>query len=162
MPARRPPPPIEELDGSAARAAAPDGADYITKRSADGHPFHYSKNFAHLVPEGGQWERMAALVRQDAAERAAAIAPKHRQKRKPAEHSARPSTLAAAAAFAAYTAEADAPLDEHMNALPFAELVAKFARRHKLEGADDLKPGGVMRDMAARVLAAIRKARGRG
>jgi hypothetical protein len=105
-------------------------------------------------------ERYTAMLRQAPAERATA-AHSRKSKRPPQEHSARPSTLAAAAAFAAYL-DAQEDLMENTPPATLARLVANFATKHELDGEDQLKPeGGVMRDMAAWVLAAIRKSRGR-
>jgi hypothetical protein len=84
------------------------------------------------------------------------------QPRPPLErnHSARPATLAAAAALAAYSDAGD-EFNEHMSALKFAELAAEFAARHGLEDALLVKPDSVMQDMAARMLRAIRQVHGR-
>jgi hypothetical protein len=56
-------PPLEERDGSAARADASDAADWVTVPSRDGHPYQVPPEIAHLAPAGAPWTELEALLR---------------------------------------------------------------------------------------------------
>jgi hypothetical protein len=56
-------PPMEERDGSAARANAADAADWVTVPSRDGHVFQIPPEIGHLAPPGAPWTELEALLR---------------------------------------------------------------------------------------------------
>ena len=140
----------------------PPKKDRIVKQIFDAGGFGPDEpGFFGVETESGKRHSIAELAERVLELPANTSANSTKPERPPEEHSARPSTLAAAAAFFAYL-DAGELCEETMRPGTLARLVAEFAASEGIEDADLLNPAGsVMRDMAARSLRAIRKLRKR-
>jgi hypothetical protein len=152
-------PPLEERDGTLARAAASDGSDWIPVKSADGHPHWFPPEWEHLA-YGMDMSWSAVQTRHQVA---LLLRAEHRHpaERPPVEHSARPTTMAGACALAAFLVEGS-DWDERISGPDLVQRAAEFADTHGLDGHELVKvESRVLQDMARGMLRAIRKARGR-
>ena len=145
-------PPIEERDGSLARANATDAADWHEVRSANGHPYHFPPEIAYLAGEGAVWDELEALLRP------ALIARERAATRPPEAKTVQPTTLCMAAALGAYAFHVLETPD--LSDRELARRTADFAALNGLDGGEPFNPeGSTMKRLAGAILDAIRKSR---
>jgi hypothetical protein len=68
-------PPLEERDGSTARALAADAADWREVRSAGGHPYQFPPEIVRFVAEGMDWQTVERVLWPALCARAVAMKP---------------------------------------------------------------------------------------
>ncbi|HEY5299762.1 MAG TPA: hypothetical protein VIJ55_03705 [Acetobacteraceae bacterium] len=129
-------PPLEERDGTAARARAADGADWQPVGSMDGHTYWFPPEVGHLAAPGAPWDALEALLRLTLHVRgtAGSQAKATRQSRRFGA-----ATEAALFVLGAY-ARMNPGFKPAASGTAMATRLLRFAREHRVEGADALDP----------------------